>query len=233
MQPGLPGAGFIRQEFGVTTIVNAAVAKPRSIPWLVAKRLSLGLAAAAILAAMGFAVLALQVYRYGNTMYAGQADAAIVLGAASWQGTPSPVFKERINHAIALYKTGTVNALIFTGGVSAEDTSAESEAARDYAIEQGVPPEAIHIETASTVTYENLRQARAIAAAHPIERVLIVTDPLHMRRSVTMARDLGLDAHPSPTASTRYRTWKTKRGMLLRETYYYTGYLLTRPFRDR
>ena len=38
-------------------------------------------------------------------------DAGIVLGAASWNGKPSPVFKERINHAISLYKNGNIKKI--------------------------------------------------------------------------------------------------------------------------
>lgn len=80
------------------------------------------------------------------------------------------------------------------------------------------------------MTYGNLVEAARIAREHHFGRVLVVSDPLHMWRSVAMARDLGLDAYPSPTPTTRFRTWKTKRPFLLRETYYYCLYRLGRPF---
>jgi uncharacterized SAM-binding protein YcdF (DUF218 family) len=60
--------------------------------------------------------------------------------------------------------------------------------------------------------------------------VLIVSDPLHMKRAVSMARDVGLKAEPSPTPSTRYRGLRSQAGQLAYETYYYVGYLLSRPF---
>ena len=87
------------------------------------------------------------------------------------------------------------------------------------------------METRSTVTYENLRNARALLGTEPASRALIVSDPLHMRRAVTMARDLGLDAHPAPTPASRYRSWRSKARFLSREVFFYSLYLVDRVFR--
>jgi uncharacterized SAM-binding protein YcdF (DUF218 family) len=84
------------------------------------------------------------------------------------------------------------------------------------------------IESKSHTTYENLLYAKRVADSHNLRRVLVVSDPLHMRRAMSMAADLGLDARPSPTRTTRYRTASAQLGQLLRETYYYAGYLLGR-----
>jgi uncharacterized SAM-binding protein YcdF (DUF218 family) len=117
-----------------------------------------------------------------------------------------------------------------TRGVGAGEHHAEAEVARRYAIAAGVPDRRIAVETRSTVTYENLREARALLASGAAPRVLIVSDPLHLRRAVTMARDLGLDAHPAPTPTSRYRSWRTRAGFLSREVFYYSLYLFQRPF---
>lgn len=154
------------------------------------------------------------------------ADAAIVMGAAVYRDRPSPVFRERINHAITLYQSGKVRALIFTGGRDAYDAVAESEAARAYAIQAGVAATDIFIETNSTDTEENLSEAEAIVAAQQFRRVLIVSDPIHMLRSVTVARDVGLDAHPSPTPTSRYRSLWSNFWFWLRESYFYGAYLV-------
>ncbi len=156
----------------------------------------------------------------------GPADAAVVLGASVYGERPSPVFAERLNHAIELYQSGTVGALVFTGGLSQGDDLAEAEAGRDYALAHGVPAEDIFIETVSTTTFENLVQAQIILQAEGFERVLLVSDPLHMRRALTMARDLGLDAYPSPTTTSRYRSLRTQLPFFLREVYFYGSYLL-------
>jgi uncharacterized SAM-binding protein YcdF (DUF218 family) len=170
------------------------------------------------------------IYAYADARPAAPADAAIVLGAAVWDDAPSPVFEERIRHAIALYRRGDVDALVFTGGVGAGDQLAEAEVARQYAIRRGVPASAIYCETASTITYENLQGAQAILEREGLTTALIVSDPLHMRRAVTIARDLGIDAAPSPTPTTRYRTWRSKGRFLAREVVFYTLYLVRRPF---
>lgn len=155
------------------------------------------------------------------------ADAAIVMGAAVYRDRPSPVFRERINHAIELYQSGKVNALIFTGGQDAYDSIAESEAARTYAIQAGVAETDIFIETSSTDTEENLSEASRIVAIQDFKRVLIVSDPMHMLRAVTVARDIGLDAYPSPTPTSRYRSPWSNFWFWLRESVFYSSYLLS------
>jgi uncharacterized SAM-binding protein YcdF (DUF218 family) len=183
---------------------------------------------AALILAIAFT--ALRIYSYRNTVAEVQADAAIVLGAAVWGREVSPVFKERINHAVELYRTGKVRKIIFTGGQGNANESSESATARQYAIGQGIPAGDILVEERSHTTYENLLFAREVAAARGLKRVLIVSDPLHMKRAVAIAIDLGLDAYPSPTPTTRYQGRGTQLGLLAHETYYYIGYLFRRTF---
>jgi len=181
-----------------------------------------------ILAAIAFAagVLAWRIYSFRTTTYDGPADAAVVLGAAVWTRDPSPVFKERINHAIDLYRKGRVRKLIFTGGQGNPGEPTEASAARDYALQSGLPASDILIEDKSHTTYENILNAKQLADTHGLRTVLIVSDPLHMKRAMTMARDVGLEAHPSPTPSTRYQGMRSQLKLLMHETYYYIGYLL-------
>jgi uncharacterized SAM-binding protein YcdF (DUF218 family) len=160
------------------------------------------------------------------------------MGAAVWDGYPSPVLQERIKHAIHLYKAGDVKVIIFTGGVGEGDQLAESEVAKEYAIQHGIPAERIYYEMVSKTTYENLEEAGKILDQQKLTTALIVSDPLHMRRAVTIANDLGvtiandlgIDAYPSPTSTSRYITWKSKLRFLVKETYFYVTYLLRRPF---
>lgn len=175
-------------------------------------------------------LIALRIYSYGTTVSEEPADAAIVLGAAVWGNDVSPVFKERINHALELRRSGKVRRIIFTGGQGNRDELTESAAARQYAIQEGISPADILVEESSHTTYENLVFAREVAVARGLKRVLIVSDPLHMKRAVTMAIDLGLDAYPSPTPTTRYQGGAKQLGLLAHETYYYIGYLIRRPF---
>lgn len=175
-------------------------------------------------------LLAWRIYSFGNTSSNAQADAAVVLGAAVWTNQVSPVFKERINHALNLYRKGQVRKLIFTGGQGNPGEPTESAAARDYAIQSGIPASDILIEEKSHTTYENILYAKQLADTHGIKKVLIVSDPLHEKRAMAMAEDAGLVAEASPTPSTRYQGVGSQLGLLAHETYYYIGYLLRRLF---
>ena len=177
-----------------------------------------------------FGLIAGRIYTFSNTRSDAKADAAVVLGAAVWTSTVSPVFRERINHGIDLYQTGKVRKLIFTGGQGNPNEPTESSAARQYALQRGVPMADILIEEKSHTTYENILYAKQLADTHGIKKVLIVSDPLHMKRAVVMAKDVGFAAEPSPTPSTRYQGLRSQATLLAHETYYYIGYLLRRPF---
>ncbi|HEY2971470.1 MAG TPA: YdcF family protein [Pyrinomonadaceae bacterium] len=171
---------------------------------------------------------AVRIYTYGNNVVDVEADAAMVLGAAVWGNEVSPVFRERINHAIDLYRRGKVHKIIFTGGQGNRNEPTEAAAARAYAIKNGVPANAILLEDSSHTTYENVINAKQVADANGLKKVLIVSDPMHMKRAVAMARDIGLEAYPSPTPTTRYQGWRSQMGSLAHETYYYMGYLMRR-----
>ena len=176
------------------------------------------------------AMVALRIYSYRNTSPNVQADAVVVLGAAVWGSNVSPVFRERINHAINLYRAGRVRKLIFTGGQGNPGEQTEAAAARDYAIYNGVSAGDILLEEKSHTTYENILYAKEVAKVHGLTKVLIVSDPLHMKRALTMARDVGFEAYPSPTPTTRFESARSQAVLLAHETYYYIGYLLRRPF---
>ncbi|MFZ3000414.1 MAG: YdcF family protein [Undibacterium umbellatum] len=155
-----------------------------------------------------------------------KADAAIVLGASVWKDKPSPVFAERIKHGIQLYKNGQVPYLIFTGGLSAGDSLSESAAARQYAMAEGVPAAQILIEETSTNTWQNLAQSCRLMQEHKLHKVLIVSDPLHMKRAMSMADDLRIHAISAATPTSRYVSWRSKSQALLYESFFYVKYKL-------
>ncbi|WP_110065505.1 YdcF family protein [Cytobacillus oceanisediminis] len=160
-----------------------------------------------------------------------KADAAIVLGAAAWDDEPSPVLRERINHAIWLYENGYAEKLIFTGGKSGKDRFAESEVSREYAIKNNVKTEDILIETKSAITEENLQYALKVASNNHLETFLIVSDPLHMKRAMLMTENVGMKAYSSPTQSSVYTSLETKIPFFFRELFFYIGYIISLPFR--
>lgn len=180
-----------------------------------------------VLALAWLAVLALQIVNDGRAGTTETADVAIVLGAAAYGDRPSPVFEERIKHGIALYKSNRVRRLLFTGGYAPGAKAPEALVGSRYAVRHGVPPQAILAETLSHTTHQNLMYARQVMRANALTKALIVSDPLHLKRALRMAGDLRMDAQPSPTPTTRYRSWHAQARFLFRELYFYNHYLVT------
>jgi len=157
-----------------------------------------------------------------------QADAIVVLGAAAYDATPSPVFRERIEHGLALYRRGDAPRLIFTGGYGGRGARfAESEVARRYALRHGIPEEVIWIETRSQTTCQNLLETRLLLYEHGGDKVIVVSDPLHMARALRLSRRLGIHAVGSPTPSTRFRSPKPWLQFLAREVWFFHRDLFT------
>lgn len=175
--------------------------------------------------------MAFSIWSFGNKSQLVKTDAAIVLGAAVWDNKPSPVLRERINHAIWLYDNNYVDKIIFTGGKGKGSKYSESEISRAYAIKNDVSSDDIIIETKSRITEENIKYAYEIATEKNLKTFTIVSDPLHMKRAVLMAKNTGINAYSSPTPSSVYKTLNSQVPFLLRELFFYTSYILTLPFR--
>jgi uncharacterized SAM-binding protein YcdF (DUF218 family) len=192
--------------------------------WKICKKTALILV---ILASVWLLYIAGDIIAFSTINKTPQSDVAIVLGAAVWKNAPSPVFEERIKHAIALYQQVVVTKILFTGGVGGGKQYAESEVARNYALKQGVNPPDILIETVSKTTLQNLLEAQRLLKSYALHSAILISDPLHMRRATAMAEDIGLVVTSSPTPTSRYRTLGTQASFLLREIYFYQRYLLT------
>ena len=176
-------------------------------------------------------LIADSIVQYGKQDGKTNCDAAIVLGAATTDGVVSPVYRERIHHGIWLYENGYVDYLVMTGGVGKGNEISDACAAKQYAVEKGVPEQAILIEEKSTITEENMEYAKELMDAYSLDTAIIVSDPLHMKRAMLMAQDYGINACSSPTPTTMYRSAKTKVPFLAREVFFYIGYLIVRVFR--
>lgn len=129
-------------------------------------------------------------------------DAIVVLGAAQYEGRPSPIYRARLGHALELFRREVAPLLVFTGGrgVPGERYS-EGGAGRLWALDHGVPDDAILVEETSRNTFENLRNVARMLGDRGMDEVVLVSDPFHMYRATAQARDVGLRAHPSPTRS--------------------------------
>lgn len=140
------------------------------------------------------------------------ANAIVVLGAAQWDGKPSPVLRARVDHAIGLWKKGRAPLLIMTGGQAEGDTTSEAAVERRYAMQHGVPDSAIRVEDRSRNTSESLRNVAAMLPDGSRE-VILVSDAFHMLRLSILARRFGLRPQTSPTPTSpihanREQAWR-------------------------
>jgi uncharacterized SAM-binding protein YcdF (DUF218 family) len=142
-----------------------------------------------------------RIWQQGETDDRRPADAIVVLGAAQYNGLPSPVFRARLDHAIELYRAGVAPVLVVTGGGAEGDRFTEAETARAYAVEAGVPESAIIQESAGRTTLQSLRSVAAILATRHFDSAVFVSDRSHMLRILRLARDLGITGWGSPTAT--------------------------------
>ena len=129
------------------------------------------------------------------------ADAIVVLGAAEYDGRPSPVFRARLDHAVALYRAGLAPILVVTGGKAAGDRTTEAAVAREFAIAEGVPDTSILVEDRGRTTLESLLTVGHMLRQRGARDVLFVSDRTHMLRVLRMARDQGLTSFGSPTTT--------------------------------
>jgi uncharacterized SAM-binding protein YcdF (DUF218 family) len=154
-----------------------------------------------------------QVWHSARSDEARPADAIVVLGAAQYDGRPSPVLAARLDHALLLWKAGYAPRIVVTGGKRPGDRFTEATASADYLIARGVPDGAILREVQGTTTWESLAATARILRNRGLESVVVVSDPYHSLRARQTARELGLDAHASPTSTSPVSGWSEWKRM--------------------
>ncbi|MEY2458503.1 MAG: hypothetical protein QOG30_333 [Acidimicrobiaceae bacterium] len=158
-----------------------------------------------------------QVWHASHQDDARKAQAIIVLGAAQFDGRPSAVLSARLDHAADLYKRGLAPLIVVTGGKQTGDRFTEAEASANYLADKGIPGAAIERETTSTNSYDELAAAARFLHQRGINDVVLVSDPFHAYRINAIARDVGLNAHVSPTPTSPVHGFDNAQA-LLRET---------------
>lgn len=182
-----------------------------------------------VLAALAYPLwLGFRVWDQSHSDEVFRADAIVVMGAAQYNGEPSPIFKARLDHALYLYQEGLADTVVVTGGKAEGDRFTEAATGTQYLLDANVPPTAILAESTGTTTYESLKAVRQIAASNEIETALFVSDPLHSERIKRMATDLGFrKAYTSPAGYTQLeRSRQTKLKELVHEVLSLLAYQL-------
>ncbi len=156
---------------------------------------------AGVVVALGLAYLAFsywQVWATGRSDQARPVDAIVVMGAAQYDGRPSPQLAARLDHAVDLWPEGLAPLVVVTGGKRPGDRFTEADASAEYLVDRGIPADAIVLEGDGSTTWESWRNVEALMDG-TIESVLIVTDPYHALRSRLIAESVGFEAYVSPT----------------------------------
>ena len=148
---------------------------------------------------------AFEVWRIGRAMGPIRADAIVVMGAAQYDGTPSPQLGARLDHAVDLWNAKVAPLVIVTGGNQPGDRFTEASASRDYLVKLGVPEEVVQQEATSHSTWEAFENLRSIVDQEVevanVAEIVIVTDPFHSLRSRLIAEENGFNASTSSTAT--------------------------------
>lgn len=154
-----------------------------------------------LLVAVAAAIAAVRITQQGAVDERRPADAIVVLGAAQYDGVPSPVFEARLRHAVDLWNEGLASTFVVTGGKLAGDRTTESAVAREYALANGVPAAAILGGDEAHNTLDSLTAVAAEMRGRGLRSAVFVSDPTHMLRVLRIAQDLGIEAYGSPTTT--------------------------------
>lgn len=128
-------------------------------------------------------------------------DAIVVLGAAQYNGRPSPVLRARLDHALRLYNEGYAPRIVVTGGVGRGDTTSEAIVGRHYLLARDVLPGDVVVQPQGRSTQASMTAVAEWLEAEGLHSVILVSDPFHMFRLRLEARRTNLEAYTSPTAS--------------------------------
>ncbi|MFI5278889.1 MAG: YdcF family protein [Gemmatimonadales bacterium] len=142
------------------------------------------------------------------------ADAIVVLGAAQYNGHPSPVLKARLDHAARLFRRHFAPRVIVTGGVGTGDSVSEAVVARRYLLEAGIPDSVVRADTAGRTSDASLRAVRADLPAGG-RTVILVSDGFHMFRLGIIARRVGLSPLGSPAPRSPIRASRRTEALYL------------------
>jgi len=188
------------------------------MPFWTGRRVLSGILLAIVLIALSWAAVVVAVAVHAARDEATTADAIVVLGAAQYNGRPSPVFRARLDHAATLYQRSLAPIVLVTGGVGVGDSLNEANVGRDYLLRLGLSTDAVVPLAGGHDTYASLEQVRAWFDGRDTRRVLLVSDGFHMLRLQIIARRLGLVPYTSPaTGSPIHANMRRNTGYLFAE----------------
>jgi len=187
------------------------------------------LAAVLLIAVAAIAASGMIVWRAAHHDDASQvdhADAIVVLGAAQYNGTPSPLFAGRLDQALRLWQQGRSDLIVTVGSNQPGDRTTEAQSAKDYLVAHGVPSANVLALPVGNTTFESMQAAADELHRRSLSTAFLVSDPWHNARIKAMAHDLGLTGYASATWTSADRTEESRAKGYLRETFAYLYYRL-------
>jgi uncharacterized SAM-binding protein YcdF (DUF218 family) len=185
----------------------------------------LGVLVLAAVSIVGFAAITVwRAAHHDGAADIDRVDAIVVLGAAQYNGVPSPVFQGRLDHAVLLWNQGRADLVITVGSKQLGDRHTEAEAGAAYLEQRGVPADNIIARPIGHTTYQSLQAATNEMARRGLDSAFLVSDPWHNARLDAMGSDLGIEAYPSATWTSADTSVITRGKEYLRETFAYLYY---------
>lgn len=166
------------------------------------------------LAAIYYLVTLAQVMQTGGSHGAdasNPADAIAVMGAAQYDGRPSPQLASRLDHAAELWADGAAPVIVVTGGNIPGDRFTEAEASARYLVGLGVPVEAIVQVGEGNTTVDSVEAAAPVIRDLDIGTIVLVTDPYHSLRSRLIVEGEGFDVDVASTDTSVVTGWSAWR----------------------
>lgn len=159
-------------------------------------RVGLGVSA---LSACGYLLLLGWVWQVSRQDQRRATDAIVILGAAQYNGRPSPVLRARLDHAIRLYHAGLAPLVIVTGGTGRGDQVSEALVGHRYLVANTVPDSVVVDRPEGRTTEASMVSVAEWARRRALRSVLLVSDAFHMGRLRLESRRMRLRVYTSPT----------------------------------
>ena len=120
------------------------------------RRRSLWVLIALGIAGVAYGVSFAMVWRAAREDQRRPAGAIVVLGAAQYNGKPSPVLKARLEHALILHGEGLAPLIVVTGGIGSGDRESEATVGRRFLVEMGIPDSLVVVLSEGRDTHETM-----------------------------------------------------------------------------
>ena len=154
-----------------------------------------------------------------------KADAIVVMGAAQLVGRPGEILTARLKETKRIYENNFAPRIFTLGSGAPGDRFTEADSGRKWLITNGVPRKAITAVAKGRDTFSSIEAFAEVAVKTQVKDIIIVTDPYHCLRSMTMAQDKGFTATCSPTRVGIASLEKAGFRYLLREAGAYLAYV--------